>query len=691
MNAADQYFEHTQLPTAEEYESWPEADQRELFDQEWDRRNNGVWFMNKGVCTWIPGKYYFFLNYHRFSGQKPQYRDCHRQLYWVWELFVMRHPKCLGLFLHTRRRWGKTAIAANIGWEGASGLKYFRVGIQSKIEDDAHALFVNEVRDPCMEMLAECPWFHQHTKGSNKPEKELEFDKPAAKGRNATKDKTNRGGLKSKIDWRESNENAYDSQGLRYFINDEVGKKQLKDPWNRHEVVSKQFYPNGDIIGKEFAMTTSDEKDDDSVEKAKEFWDNSDPKLLDHRMGLARLFFPDIQGFKCDKYGFDTPESIADLNAERAAAELAGAVAWIRRRRAYPRTIEEAHLASAKVDCHFNQAHISDAMTAIAEYDAERTPQEALVKRYTIAGEPGKKYFTLDPNGPFYMSWVPPADWLNKIRQVGTVKVRQVGSGQGDFVEIPRYKPEGNKFSGSADPFDNVTTLQEGSKGAAHIGYEWDTKMELLRGQPGYWPSHSFIVELAERPDDPDTYYQYLVDLAMIFGCKFFIETNKVNAEKYFRLVGCGDFLAAQPVATMSERVKQQAKAAVAIAGGGVERTGAASSPRIIEEYMKAKKTFYQKYVGSHKSQDSVGNPFGPGYNDEGTPYDFRRQPFLRTMNQDLRFNPADPQNRKKSDLSVSQGFGLVQMTGFTIKPKTEKKSSGLTMAGVAGMMNNYR
>jgi hypothetical protein len=681
MRASEQFFEHTDLPTPELYESWDEDKQQELADQERDRRTNGVWFMNNGVPTWIPGQYYFFLNYHRFKGTKPQYRDCHRQLYWVWVLFVLINPNCLGLFLHTRRRWGKTACAANIGWEAASGTKFFRVGIQSKTEDDSKALFLNEVRDQCMEMLVDCPWFYQHTSGSNKPNSELIFDKPASRAKGAAKDKDARGGLKSKIDWRESTNTAYDSQGLDYFINDEVGKKQIGDPWARHSIVSKQFYPSGPVVGKEFAMTTSDENDDDSVAKAKEFWDNSDPAKLAQRKGLARLFFPDIQGFECDKYGFDTQKSIDDLNAARAAAEAEGIVSWIRHRRAYPRTIEEAHLPSAKVDCHFNQAHIGDVMTAIAEYNAERPATEALVKRYNIEGEPGKLYFTESSTGVFYMPWIPPAEWLNKIRQVGTV---QTALGM-----MPRYKPEGTKFSTSADPFDNTTTLEAGSKGALHGAYEWDTKMEDMRGQPGYWPSHSFFVEYAERPDDPDTYYNHGLLLCMILGCKCFCETNKVNFEKHFRKMGCADFLARPPVATMSEAVKQVAKAAAA---GGVERTGQASSPRAIEEYMKAKKTFYQKYVGTHKSHDSVGNPYGQGFNDEGLPYDFRRMPFLRTLDQDLRFNPADPHSRKTSDLSVSHGFGLVNMTGFTIKPKEQTSSKGLTLAGVRGMLRGmYR
>lgn len=671
-----QKFEHTpDLPTAAEYGNWPKHRQQELANREWHRRTHGVWFWNNGVATWIPGPYYFFLNYHRFKDQKPQYRNAHRQLYWVWCQFVLTHRNCLGLFLHTRRRWGKTACAASIGNDAVSGTANFHFGIQSKDEQGASSLFIRDVQTPLRQMLAECPWFYQHTAGSNKPQREFLFDKPGSKKAGAAADTDNLGGLNSRVDWLAGTGVGYDSEALDYYVNDEVGKEQRGNPWARHSVVSKQFYPNGIVVGKEFAMTTSDEDQDDAVAMAKLFWDESDPALLDQRKGLARLFFPDTQGFMVDEYGYDTPESLADLDAERAAARAAGPEAWLRRRRAFPRSIEEAHLPNVKTDCLFNQAHIGDCQTAIAEYDGAHA--QPLVRRYRLYGEPGNVAVTEDPNGRFYLSWIPPADWLNKIKQVGTV---QTAKGI-----MPRYKPEGTRFGASADPFDNTTTLKEGSKGAGHLAYEWDSQMEDKRGQPGYWPSHGFIGEYAERPDDPDVYYHDMLLLCWWAGCKLFCETNKVNLEKYFRLMGCGDFLARQPVATMSEQVRQAAKDPTNV------RTGMASSPRAIEEYTKAKIVFYQKYVGGPGSQDSVGNPCGPGFNDDGVPYDFRRMPFLRTMTQDIAFNPADPAIRKKSDLSVSHGFGLVQMTGLTLKPRLAAPG-GVTLQKVNGLLGSlYR
>ena len=665
----DQFFQHTALPTREEYEGWPLYRQQELEAQEWSRRDNGVWFWNQGVPTWIPGQYYYYLNYHRYGDEKPEYRNAHRRLYWVWALFVIPQRNCLGLFLHSRRRWGKTSIAASIGLEAASGNRNFRMGIQSKTDDDGQELFLNEVQAPFIAMQ-ECPWFLPQTAGTNKPKSELLFDTPASRKRGAANTPDRLRGLRSKIDFRESTDTAYDSQKLNYFINDEVGKKQRFDPWARHSIVSKQFYPNGPVIGKEFAMTTSDENDDDSVAKGKEFWDKSDPALLPLRKGLARLFFPDYEGFTVDKYGYDTAASLQDLNDERLAAEQAGIVDWIRRRRAFPRSIQEAHLENVRPDCIFNQQHIGDCTTAIADYDA--THARPLVNCYRLYEDPKTEQVIAveDNTGRFRMSWLPPAQRLNKVKTIGSITTK--------LGDVPRRKPENaHVFGVSADPFDARETERAGSKGALHGMFLFDQLMEDRRGEEGYWPSHSFFVEYDERPANPEVYYEDCWLLIRWLGCKLFRETQKDNIGEYIIARGGADFLARAPVATLSEYQKTANK-----------KSGAASSPLVIQQYTAAKQIFYQKYVGAEHSIDSPGGQ--EGLNDDGLPYDFRRMPFVKTMGQDILFDPTDPAIRKKSDLSVSHGFGLVQATGFIIKPPDARKK-GLNLTTVNAMGSRDR
>ena len=687
MRAADQYFEHTDLPTRAEYEAWPLWKQDQLADQEWERRENGVWFYNYGTPTYINGRHYFYLNYHRYGVSKPDFREAGRRFYWWWE-HVMQAINCTGGYLHTRRRDGKTSRFASIGIEGATRIKFFRFPIQSKNEDSAETVYTKEIL-PTIAALKECPWFMPEMAGSSRPKREIIFDTPVRQGRGAGSTPDRVKGLGSRIWWAESTENAVDGDGATYHLNDEVAKKQRFNSYARMSVVSKQFEPDGIVVGKGANTSTSDEDDDDAVGMGAMFWNNSDQTKIgpngqnpDDPMartasGLFHHFVPAPEGMLCDRYGRDTDAGLQYF-LKRREAVAHDPILLLREMRANPFTIAEALLPSIKTDCLFNQGHIGDCQRAIAEYDAERPASQSLVRRYRLYGEPGNIRATEDPTGRFYMSWLPPADWLNQVQQVGYV---QTAKG-----EVARYKPKSDKFGVGADPFDNVRTLKEGSRGACHGFYGWDVKMEDIRGQYGYWPSYSFFVEYAERPDDPDTYYEDVRMLCLWLGCKLFCEIQKVNLEKHFRVMGCGDFLARQPVATMSEAVKQ------AVKDPNNERTGGASSLPMIEQYTKAKITYYQKFVGGPTSKDSVGNPHGEGFNDDGVPYDFRRMPFQRTMSQDIGFNPADPAIRKKSDLSVSSGFTLIHMTGFTMKPRTTSSKGGLSLQGIRGMTGSmYR
>ena len=53
----------------------------DFITQEFDRRNNGVWFMNNGVPTYITGEHYYYLNWCKLDIGYPEYRDRDRRFY----------------------------------------------------------------------------------------------------------------------------------------------------------------------------------------------------------------------------------------------------------------------------------------------------------------------------------------------------------------------------------------------------------------------------------------------------------------------------------------------------------------------------------------------------------------------------------------------------------------------------------
>lgn len=667
----DQKFEHTDLPTRKEYEAWPKHKQKELEDREWERREKGVWFYNCGVPTYITGKNYFYLNYHRYGRSKPDYREAHRRFFWVWEN-VQNALNSLGLYAQTRRRWGKTSIAASIALESATRIPDFRVGIQSKTEPDAQVLFNDHILKP-FEALKECPWFMPQVSSAPRQQKVLEFDTPVTRTKGAANMPDRIKGLKSSIDHREPVETAYDSQGIGLFLNDEVGKKQRYDPFNRHSVVSKQFDPDGEIIGKELATTTSDEKDDASVEKCAEFWNNSNHTLLvdengqlveDRRTesGLWRVFFPDYEGFMCDEYGRDT-EAGRKFMDQRRAEVMKDPVKYLRRRRAYPRTPEEALLPSVKTDCIVNAEHVGDVMSRVAVLDTSPTFRCRL--EWVDETETQVRIVRDKDAGRFLFSWIPPAELLNRMEVIDTITTKR--------GTVRQWKPQqAHRFGSGADPIDMKKPEGRGSRAAGHGFFKFDPDMEARRGTPEYWPSHSFICEYMERPKDPDVYYEDMLMLVHVLGCQCFPETQKVKLMDYFEARGYGLCIAKRPASTQSQYTQNQKKA------------GAASSSLMINAYSHELVSYVENFIGTEETKSASGKV---GVNDEGIPYDWRRMPFPRTLQQWLDF---DPDNTKIYDLAVSSGFTLCDATRFVPKPPPVDPEGGLSAQGIR-LRNLYR
>lgn len=646
----DQKFEHTNLPTVDEYDNWPEYKRNELIAREDSRRADGVWFYNCGTPTYITGNHYYFLNYHRFGGQKPDFREADRRFFWVWK-HCLEAPNCFGLFIHTRRRYGKTGKGASIGLEAVTRVPFLRCGIQSKTEKDAKEVYEREILES-FEALSETPWFLPSTPGGTRPKTELVFDVPASNVRGARA--TSKKGLKSKISYRGSVDNAYDGQNLTYFINDEVGKKQDYDPYARWNVIKKMLNPNGrQIIGKSLHMTTSDEEPDSekAITVCKSFWYKSDqntigPNGIDPerptartKSGLFRLFVPAWEGVEPDEYGRDTPLSKQGFLDDRAMYAQ-DPIELLKEKRANPFSIEEAHIPSVKAECVVNAEHVGHTLSWLAQQI------EPVVNRYDLEWIDSERTrvraIQNNTSGRFYFSWIPPTEWLNQVEQVGHVKTAH--------GLMPKYKPlNAHRFGSGADPADHrdPEKLSGASKTALTGFYKYDEDMEARADEPDYWPSHSMVMEYAERMSDPDMYFEDVVKYIHLMGCSLFPETNRPGLANYVKARGYELFLSKRPASTQTEHTRNQ------------KNTGAASSTLMIGRYTEEWVRFVSQYVGSELSKNSKGEV---GINDEGLPFDPRRCPFERSLNKILLF---DPNNTTKFDLAVSGGYGLCDITRY--------------------------
>lgn len=74
--------------------------------QEYERIENGFWFLNRGKPVYLTGFNYFYLNWWELNTGYPDYRDTDRQLFCFWQ-YCLEDDNCYGLLEITKRGNGK--------------------------------------------------------------------------------------------------------------------------------------------------------------------------------------------------------------------------------------------------------------------------------------------------------------------------------------------------------------------------------------------------------------------------------------------------------------------------------------------------------------------------------------------------------------------------------------------------------
>lgn len=104
--------------------------------QEAKRIKQGVWILIKGVLLWIPGNYYFFLQYWNAAGYPPKFRL--KRLKAVYrKIRVRNNPRLIGSYVMKNRKDGETLFSVCDGiWEVLiEEQKHGAIAMQSKTRD----------------------------------------------------------------------------------------------------------------------------------------------------------------------------------------------------------------------------------------------------------------------------------------------------------------------------------------------------------------------------------------------------------------------------------------------------------------------------------------------------------------------------------------------------------------------------
>lgn len=636
----DQYWERSELPNElskiQSIFQWNEKPSEfkdrwvDYIESEFDKREDGVWFMNNGVPTYITGAHYMYLQWASIDIGYPDYREANRVLYIYWEA-CRADNRSFGIDYLKIRRSGFSFMSSSECSNIGTLAKDARVGILSKTGADAKKMFTDKV----VPITNRLPFFFKPIKdGMDKPKTELAFRIPASKitKKNMyTQEADDVEGLDTTIDWKNTDDNSYDGEKLLLLVHDESGKWiKPNNILNNWRVTKTCLRLGSKIIGKCMMGSTSNalSKGGDNFKKLYEDSNVNNRNMNGQtKSGLYSLFIPmewNMEGF-IDRYGmpvFHRPEKpVLGIDNEMIhngaidywEAEVDSlkndADALNEFYRQFPRTESHAFRDESKLSL-FNLTKIYQQI----DYN-DSLIKDHHVTRGSFSWKDGindtKVIFSPNNSGRFYISWNPKAHMQNKI----IVK---------NGIKFP-----GNDHIGAfgCDSYDISGVVGGGgSNGALHglTTYHMDEA-----------PVNTFFLEYIARPQTAEIFYEDVLMACVFYGMPILIENNKPRLLYHFKNRGYRGFCMNRPDKHYTNLSKTEKEL------GGIPN----SSEDIKQAHASAIESYIEKYVG----MDNDGT-----YRDVG---DMGDMIFIRTLEDWAKFDISD---RTKHDASISSGLAIM-------------------------------
>lgn len=636
----DQYWERSELPNElskiQSIFQWNEKPSEfkdrwvDYIESEFDKREDGVWFMNNGVPTYITGAHYMYLQWASIDIGYPDYREANRVLYIYWEA-CRADNRSFGIDYLKIRRSGFSFMSSSECSNIGTLAKDARVGILSKTGADAKKMFTDKV----VPITNRLPFFFKPIKdGMDKPKTELAFRIPASKitKKNMyTQEADDVEGLDTTIDWKNTDDNSYDGEKLLLLVHDESGKWiKPNNILNNWRVTKTCLRLGSKIIGKCMMGSTSNalSKGGDNFKKLYEDSNVNNRNMNGQtKSGLYSLFIPmewNMEGF-IDRYGmpvFRRPEKpVLGIDNEMIhngaidywEAEVDSlkndADALNEFYRQFPRTESHAFRDESKLSL-FNLTKIYQQI----DYN-DSLIKDHHVTRGSFSWKDGindtKVIFSPNNSGRFYISWNPKAHMQNKI----IVK---------NGIKFP-----GNDHIGAfgCDSYDISGVVGGGgSNGALHglTTYHMDEA-----------PVNTFFLEYIARPQTAEIFYEDVLMACVFYGMPILIENNKPRLLYHFKNRGYRGFCMNRPDKHYTNLSKTEKEL------GGIPN----SSEDIKQAHASAIESYIEKYVG----MDNDGT-----YRDVG---DMGDMIFIRTLEDWAKFDISD---RTRHDASISSGLAIM-------------------------------
>ena len=637
---SEQYWERKDLPKdlfkIQSIFQWNEMPS--LFKSKWvdyieaefDRREEGHWFLNNGTPTYITGAHYMYLQWSTIDVGYPDYREANRIFYIFWEA-SRADNRSFGMVYLKIRRSGFSFMGSSECVNTGTLAKDARVGILSKTGSDSKKMFTDKV----VPISNRLPFFFKPIQdGMDKPKSELAFRIPASKitKKNMYEIVDNElTGLDTTIDWKNTDDNSYDGEKLLLLVHDESGKWiKPNNILNNWRVTKTCLRLGSKIIGKCLMGSTSNALDKGGSNFKKLYEDSDISKRNANgqtKSGMYSLFIPmemNMEGF-IDIYGQPVlrvpKEKIKGVDGEWIKngainyweAEVDSlkqdADALNEFYRQFPRTESHAFRDESKSSL-FNLTKIYQQI----DYNDSLILQHHLTrgKFYWENGiKDTKVIFSPDKKGRFLIGWVPSKNLQNRV-------IKKNGL----------YYP-GNEHIGAfgCDSYDISGTVGGGGSNGALHGITTFSMEEA--------PANEFFLQYVARPQTAEIFFEEVLMACVFYGMPILVENNKPRLLYHFKNRGYRSYSINRPDKTYNKLSKTEKEL------GGIPN----SSEDVKQSHASSIESYIEKHVGldfsgDYRDPDLIGNMY-----------------FSRTLEDWARF---DINNRTKFDATISSGLALM-------------------------------
>jgi hypothetical protein len=635
-------FEHRKelkkIKTIFDWKAYPETFKESLhdyIDNEFKRREEGFWFYNKGIPTYITGTHYMYLQWSKIDVGRADFREANRLFFIFWEA-CKADTRSYGMCYLKNRRSGFSFMASGETVNMATISSDARFGVLSKSGADAKKMFTDKI----VPISVNYPFFFKPIQdGMDRPKTELAYRVPASRFTRKKMDSNEQLeeiiGLDTTIDWKNTGDNSYDGEKLALLVHDEAGKwEKPENILNNWRVTKTTLRLGSRIIGKCMMGSTSNALDKGGRNYKKIYYDSDVTRRNRNGQtssGLYSLFIPmewNYEGY-IDSYGypvFETPKS-ETKGIDGQKIEIGVIEHWENEveglkndpdalnelYRQFPRTEKHAFRDETKQSL-FNLTKIYEQI----DYN-EDLKHSGVLTQGNFQWEDGIKdtsvQFLPSKQGRFLVSWVPDRHQQNR------------------YIVKHGKKYPANEHMGAfgCDSYDISGTVDgRGSKGALH-GL---TKFTMDG------PANLFFLEYVARPQTADVFFEDVLMALHFYGMPILAENNKPRLLYYLKRRGYRQY-------SMNRPDKTTYKLSVAEKEiGGIPN----SSEDVKQAHAAAIESYIENFVGYNNEQ------YGSMY-------------FQKTLEDWAAF---DINNRTKFDASISSGLAIMACNKNKYRPVPE-------------------